>query len=91
MERKQDLEETIYSNLSTQILLNYDIDDIINEISLLEYEDYYETILDVVGDNLLLYVFKKVIKDYEIYIKITLKNDKIIICFSFHISKEVKL
>ena len=55
---------------------------------MLSYDDYYETIMDVMYDNVLLYVFKKVIKNELIYIKLTIKNEKIIVCISFHISNE---
>ena len=88
--RKNDLDNSLYSNLSTLLLLDYDNSDVINEIKTLKYEEYYETIIDVVGNEILLYVFKRQIKDYLIYIKLSIRNQKIIVCYSFHISDETK-
>ena len=45
------------------LLLGYNIKDVISEINSLRYEDYYETIIDVVGNENLLYVFKKKIQE----------------------------
>ena len=87
-ERKNDFEANIYNNKSTMMLLNYETIDIVREISQLEYKDYYETILDVIGSEIFLYVFKKEIKGYLIYIKFSIRNNKIIFCISFHVSKE---
>lgn len=86
--RKNDLEPGVYSNQNTMLLLDYNIEDIARELSLLTIDDYYETIIDVVGSELLLYVFKKKIKDYLIYIKFSIRRNKIIFLISFHVSKE---
>lgn len=86
--RSNDLEPGIYSNRNSMLLLDYDIENVVKEIALLTYDDYYETIIDVVGNELLLYVFKKQIKDYLIYIKFSIRRNKIIFCISFHVSKE---
>lgn len=86
--RKNDLSNSIYTNTQTLLLLGYRSEDIINEINLLTYEDYYETIIDVVGNEVLLYVFKKLIQNYLIYIKLSIRNNNIIFCISFHVSKE---
>lgn len=88
IERNNDFEANVYNNQSTLMLLNYDSSDIIKEILKLEYDDYDITIIDKIGDSVLLYVFKKVIQGYLLYIKYTIKNNKIIFCVSFHVSKE---
>lgn len=88
MERKNDYEANIYNNKSTLLLLDFATKDIIEIIATLEYENYYQTIIDVVGLETLLYVFKKQIKGYLIYIKYSIRNDKIIFCISFHVSNE---
>lgn len=88
MERKNDYEANIYNNKSTLLLLDFATKDIIEIIATLEYENYYQTIIDVVGLETLLYVFKKEIKGYLIYIKYSIRNDKIIFCISFHVSNE---
>lgn len=84
------MSNSIYSNTQTMLLLGYNINDVISEINSLRYEDYYETIIDVVGNENLLYVFKKKIQDYLIYIKLSIRKEKIIFCISFHVSKEKK-
>ena len=88
MERKNDYEANIYNNKSTLLLLDFATKDIIEIIATLEYENYYQTIIDVVGLETLLYVFKKEIKGYLIYIKYSIRNDKVIFCISFHVSNE---
>ena len=89
-ERKNDFEANVYNNKSTMMLLSFDTIDLVREISQLEYKDYYETIVDVIGSEIFLYVFKKEIKGYLIYIKFSIRNNKIIFCISFHVSKENK-
>lgn len=49
MERKNDYEANIYNNKSTLLLLDFATKDIIEIIATLEYENYYQTIIDVVG------------------------------------------
>ena len=79
-----------YTNAGTMDLLKYDDKDVLDLILKLEFKDYKETIIDTMYDNTFLYVFEKEISNLKLYIKITIKNDKIIICYSFHISKEEK-
>ena len=76
--RKNDLKNDVYNNTSTLLLVGYDIDDVVRELRLLTYNEYYETIIDVVGCEKLLYVFKKIIQGYLIYIKFSIRNNKII-------------
>ena len=78
----------IHTNYNTLILLNYNIEDIIRELKDLTVDDYYETIMDCIGTDCLLYVFVKEIKEEKIYIKLTIRNNKIIFCISFHVSRE---
>lgn len=85
--RKNDFSNSIYSNLNTILYLQYSLKDVVNELKELTFQDYYETIIDVVGKECLLYVFKKKIKGENIYIKLTIRREKIIFCISFHISK----
>lgn len=86
--RKNDNEPGIYNNTNTMLLLDYNIEDVAKELELLTVDDYYETIMDVIGSELLLYVFKKYIKKHLIYIKFSIRNNKIIFLISFHVSKE---
>ena len=86
--RKNDLSDNIYTNINTLQLLNYNTEDIIRELKNLSIDDYYETIIDTIGNECLLYAFIKKIKEEKIYIKLTIRNNKIIFCISFHVSKE---
>lgn len=86
--RKNDLSDNIYTNINTLQLLNYNTEDIIRELKNLSINDYYETIIDTIGNECLLYAFIKKIKEEKIYIKLTIRNNKIIFCISFHVSKE---
>ena len=87
--RKNDLSDNIYTNINTLQLLNYNTEDIIRELKNLSVNDYYETIIDTIGNECLLYAFIKKIKEEKIYIKLTIRNNKIIFCISFHVSKEL--
>lgn len=86
--RRNDLSTSIYSNINTMLLLDLQTVDVLNEILQLEVEDYKETILDCLGDLVFLFVFIKKIKGEKIYIKISIRNNRIIFCISFHISDE---
>lgn len=85
--RKNDLDPGLYNNFNTMLFFEFDYDDVARELSLLTIDDYYETIIDVVGSELLLYVFKKEIQGYLIYIKFSIRRNKIIFLISFHMSK----
>lgn len=82
--------DDLYTNAGTLSLLNYDTKDVLEEVLKLKYEDYKETLLDTMYNNIFLYVFEKEISNLKMYIKITCNDNKIIICYSFHISKEEK-
>lgn len=86
--RNNDLSDDIHTNYNTLMLLNYTTEDIIRELKDLTVDDYYETIMDCIGTDCLLYVFIKKIKEVKIYIKLTIRNNKIIFCISFHVSRE---
>lgn len=79
-----------YSTMNTMLSLDYDRNDVLNEIKKLKVEDYVETGIDRKDANLpYLYVFNKRIQGKDIYIKVkirSVKNRKIF-CFSFHYAK----
>ncbi len=65
--------------------LEYDIKNVLNEIKSLTISNYYQSVPDLNRkDDIPYHVFFKNIGTKEIYIKIKVKNNKIIICKSFH-------
>lgn len=92
-ERQNDTEINQYSNFYTMLSLDYNIEDIINELKSLTYENYLVTITDIVGNCTFLYVFLKEIIGKTIYIKFGTYQRSCegpIICISFHFSDSSK-
>lgn len=81
--KKSGFEE--YSTSYTLNDLSYDAADIVCKLNELELENYSETLID--KDNVdppLLMVFGKEINDKLVYIKLKIRNEKKVICVSFH-------
>lgn len=75
---------------NTLLDLDFDSNDIVDVLKSLKLCNYSETLIDKNDDNPpLLYVFGKLIKDKEIYIKFKIRErqKKCIICVSFHYSE----
>lgn len=66
--------------------LEYDIDDMIYEIKMLNYYDYLRCQIDSKNEFLLMYSFIKVIKKYIVFIKLSLveRENEIVYVISFH-------
>lgn len=88
LKRKNDISQSLYTNTNTMLMFGYTSSDVLNEIKQLTANDYCESIIDLVSNNINLHVFKKKIQGENVYIKITVKNENKIICISFHISNE---
>lgn len=74
----------------TLLDLNFDVRDVIKELTSLELCNYSETLLDKDNNNPpKLYVFGKEIKGKEVYIKFKIREmeSKKVICVSFHYSE----
>ena len=70
--------------------LNYDKEDVIEEISKLKIENYIETCIDRIDNTLpQLFVFGKKIQGKDIYIKIKIRNKlkHKIFCISFRFAR----
>ena len=73
--------------------LEYDIIDMINEIKNLTYKDYLRCQIDSKNDFFLMYCFIKVIKQYIVYIKLSIVenvNENIYV-ISFHEAEKDEL
>ena len=66
--------------------LDYDVDDLIEEIKSLTYKDYLKCQIDSKNKFLFMYSFIKKIKNYIVYIKLSIKEvGKVIVyVISFH-------
>jgi len=72
-------------NNATLIDLEFGRNDVLREIQTLSLRNYYQSVPDLLrNDNIPYYVFFKEINNREVYIKVKLKNNRIIICKSFH-------
>ena len=81
-------------NVSTMINLDFEAQDIIHSLKELDVSNYSETLVDSKYPEkfIKLFVFGKVICNYEIYIKISEKDfpRRRVICLSFHFpSKQI--
>ena len=72
-------------NNATLIDLEFGRNDVLREIQTLSLRNYYQSVPDLLrNDNIPYYVFFRGKNKKEIYIKIKVKNNRIIICKSFH-------
>lgn len=80
-----------YTTETCMLTLEYDNDDVINEIRSLSVKHYYKTHFDdKQRDATPLFVFIKEIQEKQVYIKIRLKereDDEKVICISFHFAE----
>ena len=86
--KREDIE---HSTIYTMDDLEYTIEDVIEELRTLTPEHYSETLLDQGGvDPPLLFVFGKTINKKQIYIKFKIKDkqNKHILCVSFHYARD---
>lgn len=72
---------------NTMLDLDYDSEDVRNELLSLTTNDYIETIVDDKDNNRPpFWVFGKLVKDKDVYIKVKIRNKKTnkVFCVSFH-------
>lgn len=73
--------------------LDYDTEDVFEELKSLTIEDYSESIVDNIADGFkIFYVFGKQINGRDIYIKVRIKQrrrtaDDFVFCVSFHFAR----
>ena len=73
--------------------LDYDTEDVVEELKSLSIEDYSESIVDNVADGFkIFYVFGKQISERDVYIKVRIKQrgrtaDDFVFCVSFHFAR----
>lgn len=90
--RAADEPDDEFTNENTMLALHYDAKDVVEELKTLTVDDYSESMVDSVSPQYkILYVFGKVIKGRDIYIKIRLKErrvgKKFVFCLSFHFAR----
>lgn len=77
-----------YTTETCLLELEYDTEDVINEIKSLSLNHYYQTLFDDKGrGHQPIYVFIKTIQKKQVYIKIQLKervDGEKVVCISFH-------
>ena len=76
---------SIYTTPNTMLDLDYDTEDVKNELISLTSNEYIETIIDDADSNRPpFWVFGKEIKRKDIYIKVKIKTASSVFCVSFH-------
>ena len=75
-------------NANSLDMLDYKVKDVIGEIKELTLNNYCQSVPDINrNDGIPYFVFYKDVMGMEFYIKIKIKNGKLIICKSFHKAK----
>ena len=90
--RAADEPDDEFTNENTLLALHYDSRDVINELKTLTIDNYSESMVDSVSPQFnILYVFGKIIKERDIYIKVRIKKrrvgTKFVFCLSFHFAR----
>mgnify|MGYP000756516115 CR=1 FL=1 len=91
--REQDEPDDEFTNENTMLELDYDTEDVVEELKSLSIEDYSESIVDNVADGFkIFYVFGKQISEHDVYIKVRIKQrgrtaDDFVFCVSFHFAR----
>ena len=84
MKRGQD-PTSPYTTTNTMLDLDYDTDDVRNELISLTTNEYIETIIDDVDSTRPpFWVFGKEVKRKDVYIKVKIKTATSVFCVSFH-------
>lgn len=91
IKKRKKSDDLKYSTTYTLTDLEYDINDVVNQLKALTVEEYSETKID--KDDLnppLLFVFGKYVNNQLVYIKLKIKGKqrKYVLCVSFHYAKE---
>lgn len=75
-------------NIETLIQLNYNSEDVKNELMNIKTEEYVESVPDT-KDGITLNIFSKTIKKQQIYIKVKIssKENGKVLCLSFHFAE----
>ena len=79
-----------YTTQNTLIKLNYDNEDVKNELLNLKLDNYIETLIDYKDSKSPnFYVFIKSIKNRDVYIKVKIRNvqKRKVFCISFHFAR----
>lgn len=88
--KKNENEEDPYTTENTMLDLNYDTEDVKNELMALNEKEYIETIIDDKDCNRPpFWVFGKEINKKEVYIKVKIRNRRTnkVFCVSFHYAR----
>ena len=91
--REQDEPDDEFTNENTMLELDYNTEDIVEELKSLTIDDYSESIIDNVASGFkIFFVFGKKICGRDVYIKVRLKQreknaDDFVYCVSFHFAR----
>ena len=93
-ERAQDDPDDEFTNANTILALDYDYEDIIEELKTLTIEEYCESMVDTVSKDLSFWhIFGRKIQNRDVYIKVRIKQRKrgsrFVFCISFHFARHI--
>ncbi len=81
--------DMVFSTPYTLLDLEYDTKDVIDRLKELKLEEYSETKIDADDTNPpMLFVFGKDVDGKRIYVKLKIREQRQVVCVSFHYAKE---
>lgn len=91
-QRASDDIDDAYNNVNTMLELEYDSQDVVEELKTLTIREYCESMVDTVTQDMnFLHVFGRKIQGRDVYIKVRMKQKsqtkKMVLCISFHFSR----
>lgn len=90
LKKKNESPTDPYTTTNTLLALDFDKNDVLNQLLALEVSEYMETFIDDLDNSLPpFFAFAKVIKSRDVYIKVKIRdtqNNKVF-CVSFHFAR----
>ncbi|SUY45720.1 Uncharacterised protein [Clostridium putrefaciens] len=80
----------LYTTANTLIALDFDKDDVLNQLLALEISEYMETFIDDKDNNFPpFFAFAKLIKNRDVYVKVKIRDRQNckVFCVSFHFAR----
>jgi hypothetical protein len=90
MKKKNESPTDPYTTPNTLLALDFDKNDVLNQLLTLEISEYMETFIDDINDSLPpFFAFAKSIKNKDVYIKAKIRNRESckVFCVSFHFAR----
>lgn len=90
LKKSNEMASDPYTTANTLLALDYDRNDVLNQLLALDISDYIETFIDDKDNSLPpFFAFGKSIKNRDVYIKVKIRDRKTckVFCVSFHFAR----